>query len=67
MKKFHCEIKGQHKYVDYDATSFVKLSCQPNKAEGIGFKYHMRLNSYRKKANIIISYLELQYVKQTKF
>ena len=39
MKKFHCEIKGQHKYVDYDATSSVRLFCKPNKAEGIGFKY----------------------------
>ena len=43
MKKNYCEIKGQHKYVDYDATSFVKLSCQPSKAEGIGFKYNYEI------------------------
>ena len=43
MKKFHCEIKGQRKYVDYDATSFVKLSCQPSKVEGIGFKYNYEI------------------------
>ena len=44
MEKFSCEIKGRSSRANYDVnndvTTYVMLSCQPDKFKGVGFKYY---------------------------
>ena len=42
MEKFSCEIKGRRVNYDviHDVTTYVMLSCQPDKFKRVGFKYY---------------------------